>query len=112
MKKKSAAAAIGVALGGAALLVSTQGAAQAAPAAPVTTVAAAAKPTPGMDKSPQWLGSVATKAAKAVGKATVHGRAAAGSGASSYQLLGSLYGAPPSGISEDAAASAETVFDR
>lgn len=116
MKKKSAAAAIGVALGGAALLVSTQGTAQATPATPVTTAAAAAEPTQDADKAPQWVGSVAAKAGKAVGKAAgkayVHAKAASGSGASSYQLLGSMYGAPPSGISEDAAASAKTVFDR
>ncbi|WP_338930396.1 hypothetical protein WEB32_00255 [Streptomyces netropsis] len=123
MKKKSAAAAMGVALGGVALLVATQGTAQATPTAPVTTAAATAEPTRDADKSPQWVGSVAAKAGKvaakagkavgnAAGKAYVHGKAAAGSGASSYQLLGSMYGAPPSGISEEAAASAETVFDR
>ncbi|WP_405409035.1 hypothetical protein [Streptomyces decoyicus] len=116
MRKKSAATAIGVALGGVVLLVSTQGTAQAAPAIPVTAAAATAQPTPGAEKSPQVLGSLAAKAAQAVGKAAgkayVHGKAALGSGASSYQLLGSLFGAPPSGVSKNTIASAETVFDR
>lgn len=67
---KKAIAAAGIALGGAALVLSVQGSAQAAPAAPVLQQASVTKGGP--DAAPMWIGSVA----KIAQKAYVHGKAA------------------------------------
>ncbi|MEV4684905.1 hypothetical protein [Streptomyces kurssanovii] len=114
MKKKFAAAAVGVALGGSLIAVTLQGSAQAAPAAPVSQAAATAQAGP-ID-TPQVIGSLAGKAAKAVGKAAgkayVHGKAATGSGASNHSLIGSLWGAPPAGVPHQAPVTADVAFDK
>ncbi|MEV6655303.1 hypothetical protein [Streptomyces sp. NPDC051219] len=115
MKKKFAAAAVGVALGGSLIAVTLQGSAQAAPATPVAQTAATAQATGPID-TPQVIGSIAGKAAKAVGKAAgkayVHGKAATGSGASNHSIIGSLWGAPPAGVSDQAPVPADVVFDK
>ncbi|MFD5617045.1 hypothetical protein [Streptomyces yangpuensis] len=112
---------VGLALGGAALLVVTQGSAQASEtAAPVARAAAVQVENP--DDAPQkigGLGKLAGKAAKAAGRAAdravVHGKAAAQlAGDSAVEAAGSVsnfFGVAPGSTRPDGS-SAETVFDK
>ncbi|MGW9081516.1 hypothetical protein [Streptomyces kronopolitis] len=118
---KKVIAGIGVVLGGAALIVSTQGSAQAAEAkAPAVPAAAVKVQEPG--NSPQiigGLGKLATKAGSAVGraagKAFVHGKAAAQlAGDQAAELAGNVsdaFGVAPAGSTPNGTA-VETVFDK
>lgn len=110
MKKIFAVA--GLALGGAALVVATQGTAQAstAPQAAVTPHA-----VQGPSDAPAGLGSLLGKAGKAVGnaagKAYVHARAACPSVAEAAgQITDHLGTVSPAGLPD--VESAEAVFDK
>ncbi|MBT2492803.1 hypothetical protein J7E96_30700 [Streptomyces sp. ISL-96] len=102
---KKVLAGVGVALGGAALLIATQGSAQAAtsPEAPATVASAE-----GPGKAPAALGSWVGKAA---GKAWVHGKAACSSVANSAgEFANMVGGVSPANTPEGR--SVEMVFDK
>ncbi|MEU2510457.1 hypothetical protein [Streptomyces syringium] len=112
---KKVIAAVGVALGGAALVLTSQGSAQASatPVAPVETVSAQDS-----GKGPEaigGLGKLAGKAGKAVGKAAgkayVHAKAACPSVANAALEAAGNVGSVRSANVPDAA-SVETVFDK
>ncbi|WP_331732452.1 hypothetical protein OG592_41765 (plasmid) [Streptomyces avidinii] len=112
---------VGLALGGAALMVVTQGSAQASETpAPVARAAAVQAENP--DNAPQrfaGLGKLAGKAAKAAGRAadraTVHGKAAAelasDAALESAGSLSNFFGVAPGSTLPDGS-SVETVFDK
>ncbi|MER7468631.1 hypothetical protein [Streptomyces sp. NPDC097981] len=118
---------VSLALGGAALVVATQGSAQASESAPVARAAAVQTENP--DDAPQAIGglsklagkaaNVAGKAAKAAGRAadraTVHGRAAAELATdSALEAAGNVsdfFGVAPGSTLPDGTA-VETVFDK
>ncbi|WP_392893148.1 hypothetical protein [Streptomyces sp. LN699] len=111
---------VALALGGAALVVVTQGSAQASETAPVARPAAAqAGNTEDTPQAIGGLGKLAGKAGKAVGraaqKATVHGKAAAELAAdSALEAAGNVsdfFGVAPSSTLPDGSA-VETVFDK
>ncbi|MFD7258518.1 hypothetical protein [Streptomyces sp. NPDC059874] len=102
---KKVLAGVGVALGGAALLIATQGSAQAATSQEVPATVASAE---GPSNAPAGLGSWVGKAA---GKAWVHGKAACSSVANAAgEFANMVGGVSPAGIPEGA--SVETVFDK
>ncbi|MCY0951166.1 hypothetical protein [Streptomyces sp. H27-S2] len=103
---KKVLAGIGVALGGAALVVTTQGSAQAATAQEVPATVASVD---GPQNGPMGFGSFVGKAAgKFAGKAWVHAKAACPSVADAAgQFTG---GVSPADIPEGT--SVETVFDK
>ena len=112
---KKVIAAVGVALGGAALVLTSQGSAQASatPVAPVETATAQDS-----GKGPEAIGGLAKlagKAGKAVGKAAqkgyVHAKAACPSVANAALEAAGNAGSVRSANAPDAA-SVETVFDK
>ncbi|MFF4158374.1 hypothetical protein [Streptomyces sp. NPDC001678] len=126
MKMKKIIAGIGVALGGASLLVVTQGSAHASEASVAPTVAVEAQDSGNAPQAIGGLGKLAGKAASAVGKAgkaagraaeraAVHAKAAAElAGDQAAELAGNatdLLGAPSNQSLPDGA-SVETVFDK
>ncbi|WP_328397085.1 hypothetical protein OHS70_13440 [Streptomyces sp. NBC_00390] len=113
MRKKTVATAIGVALGGAALVISTQGSAQAARSQPVaeTTTTSGAVHNP--DAQPKVIGSV-IKGATAVNRVRQVAKAA-----TSFHKMTTRIGKHQSrGVgtspaeAEIAGSSADTVFDK
>jgi hypothetical protein len=105
MKKKNAAAVIGVAIAGTFLTVSMQGSAQASTPPQATGALSAQATTEDAPKAPQ---------ARAAARATVHARAAAGSLANQAGQVANNFSlfAPPAKVSGDGASAAATVFDR
>jgi hypothetical protein len=120
MKKKNAAAAIGVAIAGTFLTVSMQGSAQASTPPQADAALSAQASTEDAPKAPQAraAGRAAVAAGRAVGRAagraTVHARAAAGSLADQAGQVANNFSlfAPPAKVSGDGASAAATVFDR
>ncbi|GAA4556285.1 MULTISPECIES: hypothetical protein [Streptomyces] len=116
MKKKNAAAVIGVAIAGTFLTVSMQGSAQASTPPQATGALSAQATTEDAPKAPQAraAGRAAAAAGRAAARATVHARAAAGSLANQAGQVANNFSlfAPPAKVSGDGASAAATVFDR
>ncbi|MFE3324943.1 hypothetical protein [Streptomyces sp. NPDC059176] len=113
---KKVIAATGLMLGGVAMVLTTQGAAQAAPAQPVAQQAAVNADGQPAPAAIGGLVRAATKVGKAAERGYVHAKAAAGTKAL-RQAVGNMtkissMGSAPSGKTADSGAGAESIFDK
>ncbi|MBY8864225.1 hypothetical protein [Streptomyces sennicomposti] len=113
---KKVIAATGLVLGGAAMVLATQGSAQAVPARPVTQTTAVADDGQPAPAAFGGLVRAATKVGKAAGRGYVHAKAAAGTtalrqAAGNMTKISSL-GSASNGRTGDAGVGVEAIFDQ